>query len=471
VISQPAPDGARVVPGSFRDPQGQVVEYAGRIFRALYSPLAPFPQTWSDVGPLADLVAAGQVWPGRPLLPADAPAALVTQLPAAVGFLEHPRFAPITYPYEWPFALLKRAALLHLEIHRAILKRDLTLSDGFAYNVQFAGSQPVFLDSLAFVPYVEGQPWAGYAQFCESFLNPLLLASHECESWQAMYRGRLRGITTRETARQLGWWGAMRSGAFVHVILNSEGIKPASAPGVSRRPKFSRAGLDLLLGSLERLIRKLKLPDGRAGSWGGYEAENSYSAQQRERKHTAVKEFVARVQPGVVLDIGCNGGEYSEAALVAGARFAVGFERDVQSVNSAVDRADRFKRRFLPLQLDIQNLSPALGWNLEERQSLQQRLRADAVLCLALIHHLVLTEGVPLDLVVKSIVSLAPVGIIEFVPPDDPMALRITGCPDRMVHRYDLATFLSILSQTATITNQILLAEHGRVLVEYRRER
>jgi ribosomal protein L11 methylase PrmA len=463
---------ARAAPGSFRDPQGQVFESGARIFRALYAPLAIFPQTWSDPGPLAEFVAAGKLWPAVPLSVDAVPDDVRAAAPGAVGFLEHPRIATISFPYEWPFELLKRAALLHLELHRALLKRDLALSDGYAYNVQFVGTRPAFIDALAIVPYVEGQPWAGYTQFCESFLNPLLLASRGCENWQDSYRGRLRGIRTREVARQVGFWGAWRAGALLHVFVNSQAeARGAGAPPPTgaKTPKVSRAGLDLMLASLERCIRKLSLPTPRAAHWGGYEGDNSYSDEQRSKKHDAVREFVARTRPSLVLDIGCNAGEYTQVALAAGAQSAIGLERDAQAVNLAVRRADGLAQPFLPLQLDIQNPSPAQGWSLEERRSLRDRLEPDAVLCLALIHHLVIGEGVPLDRVVRGIVALAPTGLIEFVPREDPMSRRIAGPAERLTHPYDLPTLLSILSQTAAVTSQILVSDTGRVLIEYRR--
>jgi hypothetical protein len=327
----------------------------------------------------------------------------------------------------------------------------------------------VFLDALAIVPYVEGQPWAGYAQFCESFLNPLLLAAHGCESWQATYRGRIRGIATREVARQLGVWGALRSGAFLHVIVNSQSAMRSGAAASGRAPKSSKAGLDLMLASLTRCIRKLSGPRARGANWGGYEAVNSYSGEQRAAKHAAVAEFVQRIRPRLLVDVGCNAGEYSATALDAGAASVVGLERDGPAVDRAVTRADSLGDRFLPLQIDIQNMSPALGWNLGERLALRDRLQPDSLLCLALIHHLVLGEGVPLELAVPGIVSWAPRGIIEFVPREDPMAQRIAGPPERLTHRYDLATFLSILAQTATVIRQTILADDGRVLVEYQR--
>ncbi len=464
------PDGVRPGPGSFRDPQGRVIEHGRRVFRALTVPTAPFPATWSESGPLAALVAAGKLWAARPLSADAVPPEVRSRAPSAIGFLEHPRLSTITFPYEWPFELLKRAALLHLDLHRELLARGFTLSDGFAYNVQFVGSRPTFIDALAIVPYVDGQPWAGYAQFCESFLNPLLLAARGRDSWQATYRGRLRGIPTREVARELGWFGALRVGAFTHVILNAH-VDAHTVDGArSRLPKFTKAGLELLLGSLARTIRRLRLPAARGANWGDYESDNTYSSEQRTAKHAAVAEFVKRTRPSLLLDIGCNAGEYSATALESGATMVIGLERDAAAVDRAVARADDLGSRFLPLQVDIQNMSPAQGWNLAERESLEQRLHADALLCLALLHHLVLGEGIPLELAIPGIVSHARRGIIEFVPPQDPMARRIAGPAQRMTHRYDLATFLANLACVARVVKQVELAAKGRVLVEYERK-
>ncbi len=326
------------------------------------------------------------------------------------------------------------------------------------------------------MPYIERQPWAGYSQFCESFLNPLLLASRGCQAWQETYRGRMRGVSTREAARQLGLWGALRAGAFVHVYLNAQvEARAAVASAQSGKPAkshggFSKAGLDLMLASLERAIRRLELPRSDGVHWGEYEGQNSYAAQERELKRRVVQEFVRRHAPQRLLDIGCNAGEYSEAALEAGAQSVVGFERDAPAVQRAVERAQRLQRPFLPLQIDIQNPSPSMGWANSERVALRERLSCDALLCLALIHHLSLAEGVPLERVIPEVISWAPRGIIEFVPREDPMARRVSGPVERLTHPYDFSRFMSILESVATVENQSRISADGRVLVEFLRK-
>jgi SAM-dependent methyltransferase len=231
------------------------------------------------------------------------------------------------------------------------------------------------------------------------------------------------------------------------------------------------AGLELLLGSLTRAVQRAELPRSLRVGWSRYEQDNSYSRENRQKKHDVVREFVARRRPNLLLDVGCNTGEYSALALDAGAASVVGIERDTAAVNAAVERAESLKKPFLPLQMDVQNVSPRIGWGLAERLSFPDRVTADATLCLALVHHLVLGEGVPLERVIAGVIELAPTGLIEFVPREDDMARRIAGPAERMHHPYDLQVFLSILGGLARIERQTSLGDGGRVLVEYRRSR
>ena len=83
----------------------------------------------------------------------------------------------ISYPYEWCFSQYQDAALTTLEIERRALSRGMTLKDCSAYNVQFQSGRPIFIDTLSFETYREGEPWTGYRQFCEHFVAPLALMS------------------------------------------------------------------------------------------------------------------------------------------------------------------------------------------------------------------------------------------------------------------------------------------------------
>ena len=107
--------------------------------------------------------------------------------------LEHARVPFVSYPYEWTFAMLRDAALLQLELLRRALDENLMLKDSSSYNVQFRGAKPVFIDIGSFERLREGEPWAGYRQFCMLYLNPLLLQAYKGVDFRPWLRGASPG--------------------------------------------------------------------------------------------------------------------------------------------------------------------------------------------------------------------------------------------------------------------------------------
>ena len=90
--------------------------------------------------------------------------------------LEHKKIPFISYPYEWSFDQLKDAALHHLDFNIFLIENNFQLSDATAYNIQFIGSKPIFIDAMSIEKYEEGSNWNGHNQFCQQFLNPLIIS-------------------------------------------------------------------------------------------------------------------------------------------------------------------------------------------------------------------------------------------------------------------------------------------------------
>ena len=177
-------------PASFRDPSGHVYDIGGRILRTVTSGAVSDYEFVRDTGVLGDLVNRGWVIAAEEL---DG-AALESVFDGSHYVLEHPRLPFISYPYEWPFEGLKAAALLHLDLQTALLSKGVVLSDANAYNIQFRGTDPVFIDYLSFQRYEDGAFWTGHQQFCEHFLNPLLLRAYLGVSHVHWFRGSGEGI-------------------------------------------------------------------------------------------------------------------------------------------------------------------------------------------------------------------------------------------------------------------------------------
>jgi ribosomal protein L11 methylase PrmA len=383
--------------------------------------------------------------------------------------LEHPRLPFISHPYEWSFEALRTAGLHHLDIHLEILDAGLTLSDASAYNIQFIGTRPIFIDLLSFRPYRDGEMWGGYRQFCEQFLNPLLFCSATGLMPNAWYRGTLEGISTASLRRLLPWRAKLSRRVLLHVVAHAalEGVEP-NGTQASTMPAFPRQRLVRLLGDMRGWIASLT-PKRRRSLWSDYSATCSYSGDEREAKRAEVAEFAASTRPRRLWDMGCNTGEYSLLALEAGAERVIGWDGDAAAIDAAYLAARKADTEFTPLVSELANPSPSQGWGQAERAGMQERSDADAVMALALIHHLVFGANVPLPQAMGWIVGLAPRGLIEFVPPDDvqvrPMRARRNG----IHHPYDRAAFVGALAALARIEKSTLLGPSGREMFRYDR--
>jgi ribosomal protein L11 methylase PrmA len=454
-------------PASYRDPAGHVHVVEDRIYRTVLAPGLENYERARDSGFLERASASGRLIEGREV---DREL-LRGEDPDALHVIEHPRLPFISYPYCWSFGALRAAALLTIDLHLDALESDLSLSDASAYNVQFNGPRPVFIDYLSVIRYEEGQVWLGYRQFCEQFLNPLLLTSKTGIAFQPWYRGTLEGISAPDLAAALPFRAKLHPLVAAHVVLQSRMQHSISAKQTekARRVRLSKAALQNNLRSMRSLVAGLTPPASQQSPWQQYEHTAHYTADERAAKARFVGSVVAGAAPRDVWDLGCNSGEYSEIALQNGATTVIGFEPDAGALNAAFERASAKSLDFLPLSLDLVNPSPSMGWRQKERLGFAERRNADVVLCLALIHHLVIGRNLPLAEVIDWLVSLAPKGVVEFVPKEDPMAAQLLTWKPHVAPDYDLPTVRAMLSARARIDREEVVTSSGRVLFAYSR--
>lgn len=463
-------------PASFRDPSGHVFHWQERVFRTVY------PRAVEDLdfvirsGLLEKLEQRGWI---TPWTKADDALCLRLRRDGAVTgdwalLIEHPRLPFVSYPYEWTFPQLRSAALRHLEIQQLAFAHGVALSDSSAFNMQWLGSRPVHIDLLSLRRYRPGEIWAGYDQFCRQFLFPLLVEAHVGVPFQPLYRGDIDGIGAAAVAKLIPWRAKYLSlRGYLHVALRARlhaRIK-AHVPGQGRDRKSS-LGERQYLGLLEDLrqwITGLKRKRRSATYWSEYAARNSYSAPAEQEKLAFVCDFAAGQRPAMVWDLGGNTGAYSQAALRSGAGSAVVFDSDLDALELAFERATAGDLPLVPIVMDLASPSPACGWRQRERKGLRERASADAVLALALLHHLAIGRNIPLEDAVDWIVGLAPAGVIEFVPKSDPMVVRMLAHREDIFPAYTQEAFRQVLGARAEITREACVG--GRLLVAFRRRR
>ncbi len=285
----------------------------------------------------------------------------------------------ISYPYEWCFGQLKDAALLTLAIEREALGHGMTLKDSSAYNIQFRKGRPVFIDTLSFEAYQEGEPWMAYRQFCQHFLAPLALMSLTDVRLNQLSRTNIDGVPLDLAGRLLPWRSRLRPApgdphsppCKVHVGLRRR-RREARARTNGRR--FSEQSLRGLIDHLESAIRRLRWEPGET-PWSGYYGDNSYTSDALSRKEEVVGDFLDRIRPAMTWDLGANTGRFSRVSAGRGIT-TIAFDIDPGCVERNYrEVVRRGETRLLPLLLDVTNPSPASGWQ-EQRASLVSGPRA-----------------------------------------------------------------------------------------------
>jgi ribosomal protein L11 methylase PrmA len=358
-------------------------------------------------------------------------------------------------------------------VHLQALEKQVTLSDATAYNIQFLGPQPIFIDHLSFRRYRDGEYWDAHGQFCQQFLNPLLLRSLCGIPHNAWYRGSQEGITVSELNRLLPlrkkWSWNVFSQVTLQARLQSASTEKPSSASAKKRP-LPKTAFRGMLESLRNWVSRLQPADRGPTVWSDYAKSHSYSDDEVVAKKKLTAAFASAVKPAILWDLGCNTGDYSKVALEAGAKFAVGFDFDQGALELGYARALSEKLNFLPLFLDAANPTPDQGWAGKERLGLTARGPADGLLALAVVHHLAISRNIPLPRVVQWLTGLAPAGVIEFVPKNDAMVEQLLRLREDIFFDYDEQSFLTEVSRYGRIVRQETVSKSGRLLVWYQRD-
>lgn len=456
----------RIDPGSFQDRESRVVYFDNRIFRAL-SPRALSAWDLLQGKPFFQrMVTEGKIIPSRQVESPDIRGILTEE----AGLLEHQRIQAISYPYEWSFGMLKDAALLHLELLLAALDEDMMLKDSSAYNVQWQGAHPVFIDVGSFEALNLGAPWVGYRQFCQMFLYPLLLQAYKNVSFHPWMRGSIQGISPQDFCNLLSLPDLLKPGVFVHGFLHArlqqdfaDLATGSEAVGELKATRYSPEMIRGILQGLQKIIGNLDWQE-KHSTWSDYADHNTYDTQARQEKAAFVEQVIAQCHWPLVWDIGCNAGNFSRIAA-RNADYVLALDSDHLTVEHLYQRLKQEKiGNILPLVYNLADPSPGLGWQGQERKPLEERAKPDLILCLALIHHMVIQHNIPLKDFVNWLAGFNSSLIIEFVDREDPMVKRLLTFKQDNYKDYEPANFERCLGEAFHLERKQTLSTGTRTL-------
>ncbi|MGI8734305.1 MAG: class I SAM-dependent methyltransferase [Pyrinomonadaceae bacterium] len=459
------------MPISFRDPAGYLFSKNARIFRFVKSSASEDLRAFLASETARKFATSGQLVRTDFLDPSALELELADEF-AKATLIEHEKIPFPSFAYEWPPEMLHAAGALTLDLAGDLLEEGWGLKDATPYNVLFRGPKPVFIDLLSFERREPGDPtWLPYAQFVRTFQLPLLVNKHFRLPLTELLTTHRDGLEPEQVYDLLSASQKLRPEfmSLVSIPTWLASKRSSTSDDIYRKRNLSntekaRFILERLLKGLRRKLDRVAPEGTLASTWSDYMSKNRYTEEYFPEKEAFVQGALMEAKPRMVLDVGCNTGFFSGLAAKAGASvIAIDYDAVVAGKVWQWARAEGLD--IQPLVVDLTRPTPSIGWRNEECPSFLERARGtfDAVLMLAVIHHMLVTERIPLSEILQLASEITTnLLIVEFVAPRDQMFRVLTRGRERLHEDLTVEVFERTAQQFFEIVRSQRLGESDR---------
>ena len=382
----------------------------------------------------------------------------------------------ITYPYEWSFSQLKQAALLTLKIQKIALKYNMTLKDASSYNIQFINNKPIFIDTLSFTEYAVGDIWIPYAQFCKHFVAPLALVSKKNHRLINLLKSNIDGIPLDLACQILPYTAFFNLNLLIHLKIHSISQKSNESFEKTKNVKtsyLSSKKLNLLIEGLVACIESINLQDQKT-QWDQYYSFTNYETKIFNLKKKLVDELISKIKPKVIIDLGGNDGTFTKIAARY-ANYAYLIDSDFMAIERSYTEILKENKSITSAIIDLNNPSPNLGFNSNERDSFISRvseLNCDCIISLALMHHICISNNVPFIKLADFYKNLnSKYLLIEYVGPEDSQVQKLLSNRENIFLGYNIENFVDAFKKDFTIIDKRKIGDMDRVLFLMKRKK
>jgi len=220
------------------------------------------------------------------------------------------------------------------------------------------------------------------------------------------------------------------------------------------------------LGIIESLLSAIKKLNWKSSGteWAEYYSDTNYSESGFEQKKDVIVNFFEKIKPKVVWDLGANTGIFSRLSSSKDI-LTISFDIDPAAVEkNFLECKKNNEKNILPLVIDLTNPSSSIGWQNNERMSLMDRGPADTILALALIHHLAISNNLPLYKIAEFFGNLCKSLIIEFVPKNDSQVQRLLVSREDIFDEYTEDNFKIEFKKIFNIVEMVPVTDSKRTI-------
>lgn len=452
------------LPASYRDNAGFVFEHERKIYRCINKIYFPHYNHLLQSGLYKELTDVGRLIRHEEVdtsfFFSDNLDDIKILLPEQLPF--------ISYPYEWSFDMWKDAAIVTLKVLQISSAKEMILKDATPFNVQFNNGRPVFIDILSFEIYKEGKPWIAYRQFCESFLSPLLLMHYGHRDMAKFFMAYPDGIPLEITKSLLPIKAKFNLHVYMHILMQIK-VSTITKNNPESNKDFSLKKLQVLVKGLLDFVSSLTSKKDKS-TWDDYYTDTILGNEYLLYKKNTVAGFCESISFKTVIDLGANDGYFS-MLLKEKADNIIAVDFDSNCVNELYKKIRQEKfLNIVPLVVTLNMPSPSIGWANAERTSLTERLKADLVLALALVHHLAISNNVPLPKIADWFSKMGDYLIIEFIPKSDEKVKQLLLHREDIFFEYNIKNFKTSFGEYYNILKEQKVGDTERILFLMKRK-
>ncbi len=383
-----------------------------------------------------------------------------------------------SYPFEWSYGQWRKVLYAYLQINKIALSHGMILKDATPYNFYFEKGQAVLLDTSSFSFFKEGAPWLAYRQFCSELFSPLALMHYNGQRWARLTQSHLRGMPLNFVSKQLPLKSWLNLTCLLHIHLHSKYATNDSDNSslrnsnnyVERTPNgFSKEKIISLIHMFQSTVIKWKKPHLFEKHWIDYYEKDIATPIYLENKEAIIRNWLEQIrQQGKIesiLDLGANTGKFSLLAAEY-TNQVIALEYDDTCVD-AIDKtiSSSSKKNIFCLRMDLAESTPNMGVLEKEFSSIYTRAQSKLVLCLALIHHLFISNSLSFYKIASMLDKMSiNYVIVEFTPLEDEKVQFLIKDIQRDYFEHKEDYFTVAMKQFFTIKERIKIDGSERIL-------
>ncbi len=372
-----------------------------------------------------------------------------------------------SYPFEWTFSQWKNTIIAFLKINKIALKYGMILKDASPYNYYLIGDKAIMFDTTSFEFYPKNGFWRAYNQFCKEMLSPLALIYYKGQEWSKLSLSNFRGIEINFASLNLPVKSWFNISILLNIHLHSKytSKKKRLTNQQSKNNLLNAHKLEILLDIIQKNAEKMHPQRQWESDWSEYYEEDIESLEYLREKELTINNWLKKIKPNSVLDLGANTGRFSFIASQYTNK-VIALDYDPKCIEYITKKvSDLNVNNIFTLVGNIAEPSPTLGYFNSETISMNKRLKSQLVLCLALFHHLIITNKLSFKQTFYMLNEYCnEYLIIEYVPKDDKKFLMISEFSKIYLKIYTLSNFKTELMSYFNILEEKPLNDSGRIL-------